>query len=339
MNQLPACSGRRRWLGFSGALLAGWALPARASAAVHTLRRQQALMGTVVRIAAVGEAPLLAPAMDAAFTEMARLAAMMSHYAPTSAVGAINLAAGLRPVPVPPELMRVLQQAREVSQRSAGAFDITVGSVGRWHFDPAAPTMPSPAHIASHLPAVDWRQLHLDERAGTAGLARRGMRLDTGGIAKLPILKAGLMTLKVRGIHTALIDGGGDVLAIAAPGTRPWRVGVRDALAPQRLAGVVELTNGIVASSGDYERSFVRDGRRYHHVLDPRTGYPAQGAHGVTLLADGIEAVNGLGTAVMVMPAAEGRALLARSGAEALVAGRDRQSWLTPGLQRRFLAA
>lgn len=319
-----------------GALLAGWALPARAATA--RLRWQRPLMGSVVDIAATGDAAALAPALDAAFAEMARLAAMMSHYTPTSTVGAIGLAAGLQAVPVPRELMQVLLAAQAVSRRSDGAFDATVGAVGRWHFDPAAPQMPAPAYIAGHLQAVDWRGLVLDERAGTAMLKRRGMRLDTGGIAKLPILEAGLRTLQQHGIATALVNGGGDVLAIAAPGAQPWRVGIRDPRAPQRLAGTLRIGNGIVASSGDYERCFVRDGRFYHHVLDPRTGYPAQGPHGVTLVADTLEAVNGIGTAVMVLPPAAGRALLQASGVDALVGGRDGALWRSAGLQRRLIA-
>lgn len=327
----------------AGAALLGWAQPLHATqAAAHASRRRRVdrvLMGTRVGIAVIGEEALLAPATDAAFAEMQRQVALLSHFSPTSAVAALNLAAGLQPVPVPPELMRVLLAAQAMARRSDGAFDVTVGSVGRWHFDSAAPSMPTPERIAVGLRGVDWRLLTLDEPAGTALLGRRGMRLDTGGIAKLPILLAGLRTLQRHGIHTALVDGGGDVLAMAAPQARPWRVGIRDPRAPQHLAGAVDVTNGIVASSGDYERCFVRDGRRYHHVLDPRTGYPAQGPHGTTLLADSVDAVNGLGAAVMVMNPGAGRALLRWSGVDALVGGRDGSLWLTSGLQRRMGSA
>jgi FAD:protein FMN transferase len=332
---------RRQLLLGGGALLAGWALPLRGAAARATtspLRLQRPMMGTVIGITMVGEPALLAPAAEAAYAEMARLAAMMSHYRPTSVTGAINLAAGLQAVSVPRELLQVLQAAQAVARLSHGAFDATVGSVGRWHFDPAAPAMPTPQQVAHGLGRVDWRQLVLDEAAGTARLARRGMRLDLGGIAKLPILQAGLDMLRAHGIETALIDGGGDVLGIAAPGTRPWRVGIRDPRAPQRLAATVELTRGVIASSGDYERCFERDGRRYHHVLDPRTGYPARGPHGVTLVAESVEAVNGIGTAAMVMAPDDGREWLGGRGVDALVGGRDGQLWMTPGMRRRMIA-
>lgn len=337
---LPAT--RRRLLLAGGtALLAGWALPLRGEpsrTAAAPLRVQRPLMGTRVGIAAVGDPALLSPAIEAAYAEMARLVAMMSHYQPTSVVGAINLAAGLQPVAVPRELMPVLQAAQAVARQSHGAFDATVGSVGRWHFDPAAPAMPTPQQIARGLGGVDWRQLVLDEHAGTALLTRRGMRLDLGGIAKLPILQAGLRTLQRHGVGSALVDGGGDVLGITAPGARPWRVGIRDPRAPQRLAGTVQISNGIVASSGDYERCFERDGRVYHHVLDPHTGYPATGPHGVTLVAESLDAVNGIGTATMVMGPDEGREWLRRRGIDALVGGRDGTLWLSAGMRRRTSA-
>jgi thiamine biosynthesis lipoprotein len=341
---MPAGLARRRVLLGSAALvggaalLAGWAVPARAG--LQRSHQQRTLMGTLVGIAALGEPEVTGPAINAAWAEMARLAALFSHYSSTSQVAAINLAAGLQPVPVAAELMDALAMAGAVSRRSEGAFDLTVGSFGRWHFDPAAPAMPTPAQIRAGLAQVDWRGLALDRHAGTAMLARRGMRIDTGGIAKLPILQAGLRTLQAHGVATALVDGGGDIVAASAPSARPWQVGIRDPRAPSRLAGVLPLASGVVASSGDYERCFVRAGRRYHHVLDPRTGYPATGPHGVTLVAESLEAVNGLGTALMVLPPAAGAALLRASGIDsALVGHRDGRLQLTPALARRLRAA
>jgi len=331
-------SRRRLALGLAlGGALAAWPLAGSATTPPARRREARPLMGTRVEIAAQSGDPVaLRAAVDAAFERMAALAASMSHYAPTSRVAAINLAAGLQPVPVPPELMQVLAMARAVSKRSDGAFDITVGSVGQWHFDPANPRMPSATHISRHLPDVDYRNLVLNERTGTAYLARRGMRIDPGGIAKLYILDAGMQSLRAHGLKTALVNGGGDVVAMTAPGMRPWRVGLRDPRQPDRLLGALDVRHGFVASSGDYERFFVRDGRRYHHVLDPRTGYPAEGPHGVTLVGDTLESVNGVGAAAMVLPGAAGRELVRRSGVQALVAHRDGAFWTTPALGDRL---
>jgi FAD:protein FMN transferase len=331
---------RRRLLA-AGACLAAWPLAAGAAPQGTRLRASRVLMGTQVDVAVQGaDAATLGPAAQAAFDRMAALAALMTHYELTSRVSAIGLAAGLQPVEVEPELMAVLRMAQAVSRSTHGAFDATVGSLGSWQFDPRDPRMPDPAQIARQLPSVDWRNLRLDERAHTAYLTQRGMRLDLGGIAKLYILQAGLDVLQSRGIRSALVNGGGDVLALSAPGDAPWRVGIRDPRQPQRLIGALAIANGFVASSGDYERFFTRAGRRWHHVLDPRTGQPTQGVHGVTLVADSLEGVNGLGAAAMVLGADEGRALLRRTvGTQALIAAADGRLWFSAGLRERLQQA
>ncbi len=280
------------------------------SSAAQAARIQDArpLMGTAVEVIAEGaEEPALRAAAEGAFREMQRLADIMSHYDPASVVSAINDAAGVRWVPVPPELAEVLAQARRVSERTGGAFDVTVA--GR---------------------PIDYRKLRLDGRR--AFLAERGMRIDLGGIAKLYILEAGRRVLEARGAPRALVNGGGDV--VAHSDGAPWRVGVRDPRAPERLLGVVELKNGAVAASGDYERYFERDGKRFHHILDPRTGYPAEGARGVTLVGPSAEAVNGLGPAIMVLGSAAGQKLVAATpGVEAAIVGRDGALWRSRGLR------
>jgi thiamine biosynthesis lipoprotein len=255
-------------------------------------------------------------------------------------VAAVGLLAGLRPVPVEPELMQVLAQAQGVSQRSGGAFDVTIGSVGRWDFAAGNPRMPSAAHISSHLPDVDYRNLVLDQAGGTAYLTRRGMRIDLGGIAKLYILNSAMDIIRQFGIENALINGGGDVIAIGGAAARPWRVGIRDPRQPDRLLGALDVRDGFVASSGDYERFFMRGGRRYHHVLDPRTGYPTQAAHGVTLVGANLASVNGLGAAAMVLAPRAARDLLSGTpGVEALIAGSDGDLWMTPGMRERLRPA
>lgn len=298
-------------------------------------------MGTVVEIAAEGadEATVRA-ALTAAWREMARLIDMMSHYDPASVVSAINDNAGVKPVPVPPELMAVLTAAQRLSKRSQGAFDVTVGSLRGWRFRPDDPRLPSREEIAAWLPKVDYRKLVLDPRAGTAFLAERGMRIDPGGIAKLYILDAGMRILTRRGIARAMVNAGGDVEVVAPEGDRPWRIGVRDPRAPDRLLGVLEIHRGFVASSGDYERYFMRDGRRYHHILDPRTGYPAEGPHGVTLVSTDLEVVNGLSVVIMVLGRRYGvERITSTPGLDGLIVDRDGSVWMSPGFRARLRAA
>jgi thiamine biosynthesis lipoprotein len=294
------------------------------------------LMGTAVELIAEGpDANALRAASEAAFREMQRLSQMMNHYDPASVVSTINAAAGERAVPVPPELAEVLAQARRVSERTAGAFDVTIGALRGWRFRPGEARVPEPAEIAAQLPKVDYRKLQSDR--ASAFLTEKGMKMDLGGIAKLYILEAGRRVLEARGLPRALINGGGDV--VAHSDGAPWRVGVRDPRAPERLLGALSLVRGCVAASGDYERFFVRDGKRYHHILDPRTGHPAEGARGVTLVGPSAEALNGLGPAIMVLGSAAGQKLIAATpGVEGLIVGADGKLWMSRGLRARWLA-
>jgi thiamine biosynthesis lipoprotein len=297
------------------------------------------LMGTLVDIVTEGPDPLLlAGATDAAYAEMTRLSDMMNHYNPDSVVSAINRAAGIRPVAVPRELMQVLTRARMMSERTDGAFDITVGSLQGWRFSPDQAHMPDAAAIAALLPLVNYRDVVLDETKGTAFLRRKGMRIDLGGIAKLYILDVGIHVLKRNRVIHAMINGGGDVEVIGTIRGRPWRIGIRDPLHPERLYAAVELRRGFVVSSGDYERQFERGGRRYHHILDPKTGYPTRGPRAVTLISEDMDLVNGLSSSIMVMGMARGREIIERNPAmEGIIFDRDGSAWVSPVLERRLI--
>jgi len=324
----------------AAALLLGLATLASAA---EPLREARPLMGTLVELSVEppgGDAARAHAAIDDAYREMQRLSDMMNHYDPKSVVSAINDAAGRVAVRVPPELMAVLRMAQAMSRRSDGAFDVTVASLRGWRFRADDPRVPPPAEIAAQLRLVNWRDLRLDAGARTASLARHGMRIDLGGIAKLYIVHAGLQVLERHGVARALVNGGGDVAATGGSRARPWRIGVRDPRAPGRLLGVLRIERGLVVSSGDYARAFVREGRRYHHILDPRSGYPATGPHGVTLFGERLEAVNGLGVAIMVSGRAQGERWLTRDDAvEGLIVDADGALWMSPGFRARFSTA
>ncbi|MGS5088055.1 FAD:protein FMN transferase [Hydrogenophaga sp. A37] len=302
---------RRRCLaGLGGLLVAGLGMrPALASPDVHHASR--ILMGTRVDIVAQGEGPgATATAVQAAFAEMQRLERMMSRYRADSLVSAMHRSAGRGLVQAPPELVSVLQRAAELSQLSEGAFDITVGAYHGWSFDPQDAHVPALEDLRRERRLVDFRDVLIHPATGLAGLGRPGMRIDLGGVAKLPILQAGLRVLEQHGVHHAMVNGGGDVLTRGQLQGQDWRVGIRDPRAPERLIHTVQVRDACVASSGDYERCFVRDGRRYHHVLNPRTGMPSRGVRGVVTVSRQPGPVNGLGAAIMVAGAAAGQHLL-----------------------------
>lgn len=310
--------------------------PALADPSVQQASRP--LMGTRLDLTVQADRGTEVPiAMNAAFAEMQRLNDMLSRYRIGNPVHALHLAAGLQAVPIAPEMLSVLQMAVRRSQQSHGAFDITVGAFTGWDFGQGDNTIPPATEIAQELPLVDYRQLVLDEKAGTAYLRRRGMRIDLGGIAKLPILQAGMRVLKNHGIHNAMLNGGGDVLVSGQLQGRDWRVGLRDPRAPERILGSVSLNEGFVAASGDYERFFIRDGRRFHHILDPHTGQPTSGPHGVALVARTLEDINGLGAAIMVAGADAGRAMLKPlKSVDALIVEPNQGLWLSSGMGQRL---
>lgn len=331
---------RRRLSGAIALGAAGWlAAPVLAADDRPPLRKSVALMGTRVDVLADGEdAASMRAALDAALARMRHLADMLSRYRDDNALAALERAAGKHAVALPREFLDVLAAALRVSAASGGAFDVTVGALSAWRFDTPGFEVPPPARIERERRLVDYRMLEIDRGAGTAFLRRPGMRMDLGGIAKLPILQAGMDALVRGGATGVLINGGGDVLARGLLHGRPWRVGVRDPASPDRLLAILPLSEGVVASSGDYERCVWREGRRWHHIVDPSSGYPTTGVHGVTLVGRSVDEVNGLGAAAMVLGPEAGPAWLARDPARAaLLVRADASVWASPQLASRLV--
>ncbi|WP_334275869.1 FAD:protein FMN transferase [Roseateles microcysteis] len=322
-------------------LLAVALLPRQVMANGGSVQRASApLLGTQVDITVSHpDADLRRQALGAAWREMLRQSEMMSRYRSASQVSALARAAGTAAVPVAPELMQVLLAGQQLARDSEGHFDLTVGAYADWGFEPGQAHMAEASALRRQQRLVDYRDLQLDSATLSARLRRPGMRLDLGGIAKLPILQAGLRSLQSMGIRDALINGGGDVLCSGQLQGRDWRIGLRDPREPAQLLGVLSLSGGVVAASGDYERGFDLGGRRYHHILDPRNGQPSQGLQGLALVARDVEAVNGWGAAMMVAGAPMARRwLAAMPGVEAMLAG-PQGLWLSPGLRGRLASA
>lgn len=322
---------RRRCLAGLGLLATGlFVEPALASPDVQ--RSSRKLLGTQIDIVAQGKQAN--QAIELAFAEMTRQERLMSRYRPDSEISALNRGAGLNAVNVSPETLAVLQRGLELAQLSEGAFDITIGGYQGWSFDPAHPKLPSAAQLRQERELINYRNLVLDPVKRQARLLQVGAQVDLGGVAKLPILQAGMQVLKRHGLDGAMINGGGDVLVTGQLLGRDWRIGLRDPLLPERVMGSLELSDGVVASSGDYERAFVHQGKRYHHVLHPSTGLPTQGAHGVVLLARSPQTVNGLGATAMLMGATKGQRVLSNlPGVESLIVADQAETWMSTGMR------
>jgi len=252
-----------------------------------------------------------ARACTAAFQRIAELEDVMSDYRPTSELMRLCAQAGGPPVPVSDDLFFVLHRARDLSRRSAGAFDVTVGPyVALWRRARQTGPFPSEKELREARRRVGWWKMRLDPKAQTVRLLRPGMRLDLGGIAKGYAGDCALAVLKKQGVTRALFEAGGDIVVGDPPPGRPgWGVELFEAN-PESKGKTLTLANAAISTSGDTEQFVEFNGRRYSHIVDPRTGLGLTNRIAVTVVArDGITA-DSLSTAVSVLGLAEGSALV-----------------------------
>jgi thiamine biosynthesis lipoprotein len=305
------------------------------------VERSHLTMGSEVRVTAWtrDEAGALA-AFHEAFAEFDRLDALMSIWRDGSEVQRLNAAAGERPVPVGPEVRDVLLTAQQVSEWTGGAFDVTFAALSDiWRFDHDRDgRVPSPAEIAARLPLVDYSAVRLDGAAGTAFLAREGMRVHLGGVGKGYAVDRAAAILRSRNVGDFMIHAGGDLYVAGRRGDRPWRVGIRDPRGPEdRVIAAMDLTDATFSTSGDYERSFVRDGRRYHHIIDPDTGQPARRSRSVTIIARNAAVADALATGIFIMGPESGLELIERlPDVEGVIVGADNVVSMSSGLRERL---
>jgi FAD:protein FMN transferase len=273
-------------------------------------------MGSELRLTAwTDDEPRALRAFERVFDEFDRLDRLLSVWHPQSDVSRINGAAGQGPVSIQRDTLEVLTLAQRVSEWTNGKFDVTFGALsGLWKFDHDQDNqIPSPALIRERLPYVDYQLLTLNAAAGTAFLRRAGMRVHLGGIGKGYAVDRGAAILHGQGVDHFLIQAGGDLYAAGRRGDRAWRGGIRDPRGPaDHVFAAMDLHDETFSTSGDYERFFLRDGLRYHHLLDPDEGQPARGCRSVTIVAKQGVLADALSTGVFVLGPQAGIALIER---------------------------
>ncbi len=299
------------------------------------VQRQQYLMGTTMSISIAGaETEHAHRAAEAAFQEIRRLETLMSTYLAESDVSRVNRAAGETWTAVDPEVLGVIREALRYARLSGGALDITFKPLARlWQFE-ADSTPPSPAAVQQVLPLVDYGAVLIDGD-GRVRLERPGMAIGLGGIAKGYAADRAAEVLRQMGIANATINAGGDVRVMGRPSPeRPWRIGIQHPRKRQALLEEVSLSAGAVATSGDYERFFVHEGVRYHHILDVRTGFPARGCMSITVIGETAMMADALSTAAFVLGPEAGLALIEElPGAEAMLVDASGEIHRTTGFQ------
>jgi thiamine biosynthesis lipoprotein len=313
------------------------ALILMAPAAGEVTVREEQHMGTYVSITvAAPESPKVLEAIKAGFAEVKRLESILSEWRSTSEISEVNRQAGKRAVKVGKELFGVLEMAKEISDKSKGAFDITFGALGGlWNYKAKNPRIPGKKEIEKRVRLVDYRQLVLDKKAQTAMLKKKGMRTGLGGIAKGYIVDRVSAVLKEKGYPNHLVIGGGDLYASGTRGDRKWRIGIRHPK-NRELYAAVEIENEGVATSGNYEKFFYKDGVRYHHILDPNTGRPARGTASVTVIAKSAAHADAYATALFVLGPKRAVKLASQEGLEVFIFDENYKTSATEGVQARL---
>lgn len=307
---------------------------------------EQFLMDTLVSIRVYGHDPEeLRTAVAAAYEEMHRIADLADRF-PSPGTSACNLSdvcrineqAGIAPVRVDADTLAMLALAQTYHDLSAGAFDVTIGPLmDLWGFTGRNPQVPSPAAIAAALTLVDNSRLQVNAAEQTVYLQRGGMKLDLGAVAKGYATEKALQALVRHGIKKALIDAGGNIRVLGSNVRDiPWRIGIKDPRQAETMVAVLALEDAAAVTSGDYYRYFEADGHRYHHILDPRSGYPASDNRSVTVICKDAGLGDVLSTAFFVLKGEEAVALAEKIGVDLFLMNAQGHILHTPALAGRI---
>ncbi|MGE5554483.1 MAG: FAD:protein FMN transferase [Betaproteobacteria bacterium] len=290
-------------------------------------------MDTLITVTVYG--PRAAEHGRAALAEFDRLDKLLSAYRADSDIGRVNAAAGKEAVKVSRETVELVALSLRYAALSGGKFDPTIGPLVRlWGIGNGRTKPPAAVEVEMARRLVDYRRVMVDLPGRRLYLPRAGMALDLGGVAKGYAAERAASLLRRRGVRSALIDAGGNVVAIGTrPGGRPWRVGIRHPRRPGQILGVLTVVDRAVVTSGDYERYFEADGRRYHHLLDPATGYPAEGLQSATVVGRSSTLADLLSTAVFVLGPERGPIFAQKHGAATVIVGTTGKVRVAPELR------
>jgi len=303
------------------------------------VKKQSFLMGTVITQQVYGANGEIAA--DEVVRRLEEIEKRVTLNSADSEIYMLNEMAGKGTVSLSKDTIYILSVAKKYAELSNGAFDPTVGPlVKAWGISPGSGRIPGDEEIKSLLPLIDFNDLIIDEEKLTARLEKAGQSVDLGGIAKGYAGDEAIRIYREYGIESAYINLGGNVVTLGnKPDGSPWRIGVQN---PRDITGnyvgIIEVSNKTVVTSGDYERYFERDGKRYHHIIDPRTGYPSEsGLISATIVCDLSIDADALSTSVFVLGLEKGMELVEKlEGVEAILITNDKNIYVSSGLEGKF---
>lgn len=309
------------------------------SASPQIYKRTQLLMGTTVVITAVSTDEAKADeAMTAAFGEIRRLEKLLSTYIPTSELSRVNQSAGIQPVLVSPEVMTVIKEALRIAELTEGGFNIALGpAIALWSVTDQ-PHIPTARELEAVRPLIRYADIKVDEARQTVFLSRSGMRVDVGGIGKGYAADQAEAVLKEHGITNGIIAVAGDTKAFGRkPNGSPWHIAIQHPRRSGSPLAEIDLEDEAISTSGDYERFFMKEEKRYHHIFDPKTLFPSDQSQSVTVIAKRGILTDALSTGIFVMGPEKGMALLEQlPGVEGVIVDAQGGVSVSSGLKSRL---
>lgn len=250
--------------------------------------------------------------IDTVITEVTRIEYLISDWKPQTQISQVNRNAGKAPVKVDKEVLAITQRAIHISEITNGAFDISFAAMEKiWKYDGSMTEMPSPEAVKNAVKKVNYKNIIVDTINSTIFLKEKGMKIGFGALGEGYAADRCRDMMITKGVKAGIINGSGDMGTWGKqPNGKPWNIGIEDPFNRGSLFAVVPLIKGAVTTSGSYEKYVELDGKRYSHIINPATGYPATGLISVTIFGPSTEMSNAFSTSIMVLGKDKGLELL-----------------------------
>lgn len=263
------------------------------------------LMGNRFEISVVAESKAVADEhIDCAVAEIRRIEGLLTTYRPDSQTNQINEQAGIGPVRVDQEVFQLIERSTKISYLTQGAFDITYGSIDKslWNFDVNMKELPDAEVAKKSVSLIDYRNIELNAADSTIFLKCKGMRIGFGGIGKGYAADRAKQILQTRNVTSGIVNAAGDLITWGVqPNGKPWTIAIADPDHKVPYFSTLSISNMAIATSGNYEKYAMIDGKRYSHTIDPKTGLPVSGIKSVSVICPNAELADALATPIMVM--------------------------------------
>ncbi|HET8735308.1 MAG TPA: FAD:protein FMN transferase [Pricia sp.] len=301
-----------------------------------TVHKTLKLMGTRFDITVVAESEEMGYInIDEATAEIRRIENLISAWNPDSETSLINRNAGVRPVEVSPELFRLIERAKQISELTDGAFDISFAPLNEiWKFDGTMERKPTYVELEKSIAKVGYQKIILDEVNQTVFLREKGMKISFGAIGKGYAADRTKELLISKQVVGGIINAAGDLTTWGTKANgEKWLIGIANPLSKERIFSWLPVVESSVATSGNYEQFVEFDGVKYSHIIDPRTGYPSTGVNSVSVFAKSAELCDALATAVYIMGKEAGLSLIAQlGGTEVILVDSDNKVHKSSGI-------